>query len=144
MAKKSESKSRLVSGTSGAQVAEEKPSVLMPELSDAVRAISEVDAELFVERLVAFLRAENNAMTAEDADRLAREKICYHAAVYHHTQLERIEELYKGNHAVYRTPEPEPEPKKKSEVGGQESAARPEPEQQSERPATTAETEVNQ
>lgn len=117
------------------------------DLNEAIAAQTEGEAEAFVAKLAQNImdgadraaaelsestgRAIKHDLTPDDADQQARFQICYHAAIYHHTELARIQQLYKAKHPVYQTPKAEEE-------------ARPEPEQQGERAATTAETEATQ
>lgn len=99
-----------------------KAAVPRPNLSEAVAAKTEGEAAAFVRKQAEFLRANDDGLKPSEAESLAREQICYHAAIYHHTELSRIEELYKGNHAVYRSPKEEQE-----EEAGEKSPPSPRP-----------------
>lgn len=73
-----------------------------PDLREAMRISDPAEAKAWLEGYVAWLMERDPTLDPKEAITVAVHNVCYHAAIYAHTQLAEVQETFGGRHPVYQ------------------------------------------
>src|SRR4051794_25577937 len=83
-------------------MSEKKTSGPGPDLREAMKISDPAEAEAWIKGYVAWLMERDPTLEPKEAIKVAVHNVCYHAAIYAHTQLVDVQKTFGGRHPVYQ------------------------------------------